>query len=301
MVDYPTCDDVNNEPGALIGRSRDLGHLSGFQSKQNGDSALGEHRHGFNVCCCGTKDTPSNRIRRFRSIPYGNVVLSGPCAVSNLDDPTESLVAHARLTSPTDKGIEASSAADRARTTPMVTPLSEPKCSRVAITAISASGMATLKYCRDGAPKMAGPTHGVPSALLGVMGAGRVSWTTQPAGVALSLMHRRVTLFADGVYAADSATARRLYCRTGKRWVDGDRQAACGERRKARRFPLALNVSQRLANCCAVSFASNTSRAKCSSRWEPVWRRIRQLGSCRGVSSLVRMRLLGGLRPSCRR
>jgi len=137
----------------------------------------------------GTNDAPSNCIRRFHSIPYGNVVLSGPCAVSDLDDPTESLVAHARLTSPTDRGIEATSAADRARTTPMITPLSEPECFRVAITAISASAMATLKYCKDGAPKMAGPIHGVPSALVGVMGAGRVSWTTQPAGVVLSLMH----------------------------------------------------------------------------------------------------------------
>jgi len=189
IVDYLTCDDINNEPGALIQKSRDLSHLSGFQPKQNGDSALGEHRHGLNVCCCGTNDAPSNRIRRFHPIPYGNVVLSGPCAVSDLDDPTESLVAHARLTSPTDRGIEATSAADRARTTPMITPLSEPECFRVAITAISASAMATLKYCKDGAPKMAGPIHGVPSALVGVMGAGRVSWTTQPAGVVLSLMH----------------------------------------------------------------------------------------------------------------
>jgi len=37
-----------------------------------------------------TKDTPSNRIRHFYSIPYGNVVLPGTCAVSDLDDPTES-------------------------------------------------------------------------------------------------------------------------------------------------------------------------------------------------------------------
>ena len=130
----------------LVWKSRDLGQLSGFQSKQNGDSPLGEHRHGFNVCRCGTKDAPSNRIRRFHSIPYGNVVLPGPCAVSYLDDPTESLVAHARLTSPNDRGIDATSAADRARTTPTMTPLSEPKCFRVASTAFSASAMATLKY-----------------------------------------------------------------------------------------------------------------------------------------------------------
>ena len=134
-------------------------------------------------------DAPSDRIRRFHSIPYGNVVLSGPCAVSDLDDPTESLVAHARLTSPTDRGIEATSAADRARTTPMVTSLLEPECFRVASIAISASAMATLKYWKDGAPKMAGPIHGVPSALVGLVCAGIVSWTTQPAGVVLSLMH----------------------------------------------------------------------------------------------------------------
>ena len=137
----------------------------------------------------GTNDAPSNCIRRFHSIPYGNVVLSGPCAVSDLDDPTESLVAHARLTSPTDRAIEATSAADRARTTPMITSPLEPECFRVAVTAISASAIATLKYCKDGAPKMAGPIHGVPFALVGVMGAGRVSWTTQPAGAVLSLMH----------------------------------------------------------------------------------------------------------------
>jgi hypothetical protein len=119
------------------------------------------------------------------------VVLPGPCAVSDLDDPTEGLVAHARLTSPNDRGIDATSAADRARTTPRITPLSQPKCFRVASTAVSTSAMATLKYCKDGAPKMAGPIHGVPSALVGVMCTGMVSWTTQPAGVVLPLMHGR--------------------------------------------------------------------------------------------------------------
>src|SRR5262249_9515438 len=101
----------------------------------------------------------------------------------------ESWVAHARLTSPTDRGIEATSAADRARTTPTVNSLLEPECFRVASIAISASAMATLKYWKDGAPKMAGPIHGVPSALVGVLCAGIVSWTTQPVGVVLSLMH----------------------------------------------------------------------------------------------------------------
>src|SRR5262249_9369431 len=178
----------------LACKSRDLGQLSGFQSKQNGDSVLGEHRHGFNVCCCGTKNAPSNCIRRFHPIPYGNVVLPGPCAVSDLDDPTESLVAHARLTSPTDRGIEATSAADRARTTPPITPLSDPDCFRVASIAISASAMATLKYWKDGAPKMAGPIHGVPSGLVGVVCAGIVSWTTQPAGVVSPLSMERDTV-----------------------------------------------------------------------------------------------------------
>jgi hypothetical protein len=175
----------------LVWKSRDLGQLSGFQSKQDSDSPLGEHRHGFNVCCCGTKDAPSNRIRRFHSIPDGNVVPPGPCAVSDLDDPTESLVAQARLTSPNDRGIDATSTADRARTTPTITSPSQPKCFRVASTAISTSAMATLKYCKDGAPKMAGPIHGVPSALVGVMCTGIVSWTTQPAGDVLPLMHGR--------------------------------------------------------------------------------------------------------------
>jgi hypothetical protein len=178
----------NNEPGALFRKSRDLSNLSGFQSMLHGDSALGEHRLGFNVCCCGTKDAPSNRVHRFHSIPYGNVVLPGPCAVSYLDDPTESLVAYARLTSPADRGIEATSAADRARTTPTIAPLSEPECFLAVSIAISASAMATLKYCRHGAPEMAGPIHGA-STLVGSMGAGRVSWTTQPAGVVLSRMH----------------------------------------------------------------------------------------------------------------
>src|SRR5262252_4679802 len=105
------------------------------------------------------------------------------------DDPTERLVPHARLTSPNDRGIDATSAADSARTTPTITPLSEPKCFRVASTAISASAMATLKYCKDGAPQMAGPIHGVPSAVVGVMRAGIVSRKTQPAGVVLPIMH----------------------------------------------------------------------------------------------------------------
>src|SRR6516162_1678527 len=101
-----------------------------------------------------------------REVAIDERVLPGPCAVSDLYDPTESLVAHARLTSPNDRGIDATSAADRARTTPTITPLSEPKCFRAASTAISASAMATLKYCKDGAPKMAGPIHGVPSAVV---------------------------------------------------------------------------------------------------------------------------------------
>ena len=174
----------SREPG-----SRDLGRLSGLQSKHNGNGPLGEHRHGYNVCCRGTKDTPSNRIRRFCSISHGNVVSPGSCAVSDLYDPTESLAAHARLTSPNDRGIDATSAADRARTAAMLTSLLEAECFRVASTAISASAIATLKYSKDGAPEMAGPIHGVPSALVVVMGAGTVSWTTQPAGVVLSLMH----------------------------------------------------------------------------------------------------------------
>jgi hypothetical protein len=51
--------------------------------------------------------------------------------------------------------------------------------------------MATLKYWKDGAPKMTGPIHGVPSARVGTAVAGTVSWTTQPAGVVLSLIHAR--------------------------------------------------------------------------------------------------------------
>jgi len=157
------------------------------------------------MSCCGTKDTPSNRIRRFHSIPYGNVVLPGPCAVSDLDDPTESLVAHARLTSPNDRGIDATSADDRARTTPTITPLSEPECFRVASTAISASAMATLKYCKDGAPKMVGPIHEVPSAVVGVTCAGIVSWTTPTGRCCLACHTWKVTLFADAVYPTNSA------------------------------------------------------------------------------------------------
>jgi hypothetical protein len=175
------------------------------------------------MCCCGTKDAPSNRICRFNSVPYGNVVLPGPCAVSDLDDPTESLVAHARLTSPDDRGIDATSAADRARTTPTITSLLEPECFRVASTAISASAMATLKYCKNGAPKMAGPIHGLPSALVGVRGAGMVSWTTQPAGVVLPLMHRKVTLFAVAVYAVNSRrTGFCVEAPDGEQGVVGD-------------------------------------------------------------------------------
>ena len=156
------------------------------------------------MSCCRTKDAPSNGIRRFHSVPYGNVVLPGPCAVSDLDDPTESLVAHARLTSPTDRGIEATSAADGAHTIPTITPLSEPECFRVASTAISASAMATLKYCKDGAPKMAGPIHGVPSAVAGVMCAGIAGQSNRP----LFASHAwKVALFADAVYAANTVAA----------------------------------------------------------------------------------------------
>ena len=127
--------------------------------------------------------------RPFRARKLQN--LDGRCAVSDLDDPTEILVAHARLTSPADRGIEATSAADRARTTATITRLSDPECFRVASIAISASAMATVKYWKDGAPKMAGPIHGAPSALVGVTYTGIVSWTTQPAGVVLPLMHGR--------------------------------------------------------------------------------------------------------------
>lgn len=43
----------------------------------------------------GANDTPPNRIYGFHSVAYRNVVSLSSGVVANLDDPTESLSAHA--------------------------------------------------------------------------------------------------------------------------------------------------------------------------------------------------------------
>ena len=65
------------------------------------------------------------------------------------------------------------------------------KCSLVASMALNGTAMATLKYRNAGGPKPGRPTHRASSEA----GTGIVSCTTQPAGDALSVMHRHLRYF----------------------------------------------------------------------------------------------------------
>src|SRR5262245_17182719 len=63
--------------------------------------------------------------------------------------------------------------------------------------ALSGAAIATLKYWNDGASNPARPSHLPPFVIGGASGAGIVTWITQPAGDALSVMHPKVARETD--------------------------------------------------------------------------------------------------------
>ena len=94
--------------------------------------------------------------------------------------------AHAGLTSPARKAIEAISDDDNARTVRMGASSEAPAFFLAASTALSAVPIATLKNWKVGALFVAG-RQGVPSA--GIIGfPGMVIWTTHPAADSVSIM-----------------------------------------------------------------------------------------------------------------
>ena len=102
----------------------------------------------------------------------------------------------AGFTSPTLRLSAAISGSERPLTTDISRSLSSDpaKCSLVASMALNGAAMATLKYRNDGGPKPRRPTHRDRASSEGR--AGIVSCTTQPAGDALSVMHRDLGYFA---------------------------------------------------------------------------------------------------------
>jgi hypothetical protein len=106
-------------------------------------------------------------------------------------DPARALrtCAYAGLISPGLRPSAAISAKDRRLTACILRSSSSgmAKCFPVASVALWASAIATLKYWKDGAPNLTGPIHR-PVGADGAGSAGTVTWITQPAGGALSVM-----------------------------------------------------------------------------------------------------------------
>ena len=97
----------------------------------------------------------------------------------------------AGLTDPVLRVSEASSSED----SPLTTDISESlasdlaRCFAVAAMASLAEASATLKYWNEGAPGTGEPIHLAPTIVGASSGEATVTWTTQPAGDALSIMH----------------------------------------------------------------------------------------------------------------
>src|SRR5689334_5145858 len=95
---------------------------------------------------------------------------------------------HAGLTSPARRLSASISLEDSSLTTPIfispATTLASAECFDVASIALLGSAIATLKYLNDGADSAATPIHRAPAE---ASGAGMVTWTTHPAGDALSV------------------------------------------------------------------------------------------------------------------
>ena len=119
-----------------------------------------------------------------------------PVAMSTMDglfDVVGALLAghHAGTTSPGLRPSAAISANDSGLTTLVSLSSASAKCFEVASIALPAAAIATLKYLNDGAPSKPGPYRRAEGDTGRVGSAGMVTWTTKPAGCALSVMDGR--------------------------------------------------------------------------------------------------------------
>src|SRR6185295_7070843 len=112
--------------------------------------------------------------------------------LSNVERPSHS---QAGFTSPTLRLSATISGSESPLTTDISRSLSSvpAKCSLVASMALNGAAMATLKYRNIGGPRLGRPTHR--DWAFSETGTGIVSCTTQPAGVALSVMQRHLRYF----------------------------------------------------------------------------------------------------------
>ena len=124
--------------------------------------------------------------------------------------PVKRSPAQAGFTSPAARLSAAISRSESPLTTAISRSLSSvsPKCCLVASMALNGAAMATLKYRNDGGPKPRRPTQRDRASSDG--SAGIVSCTTQPAGDALSVMHRDLGYIAP----PSQATSRSKRART---------------------------------------------------------------------------------------
>jgi hypothetical protein len=100
---------------------------------------------------------------------------------------------HAGLTSPALRRSTAISSDESALTALVSRSGSSAKCFLVASTAFSEAAIATLKYLKDGASGKV-PARGLPVVDC-VDCAGIVTWTTQPVGATLPVMHGNLVRF----------------------------------------------------------------------------------------------------------
>ena len=125
-----------------------------------------------------------------RGVPACNAKHRGWSCTFPVRKPVKRSPAQAGFTSPAARLSAAISRSESPLTTAISRSLSSvsPKCCLVASMALNGTAMATLKYRNDGGPKPRRPTQRDRASSDGW--AGIVSCTTQPAGDALSVMHR---------------------------------------------------------------------------------------------------------------
>jgi hypothetical protein len=127
---------------------------------------------------------------RFGGAPACNAKHRGWSCTFPVRKPVRRSPAQAGFTSPAARLSAAISRSESPLTTAISRSLSSvsPKCCLVASMALNGTAMATLKYRNDGGPKPRRPTQRDRASSDGW--AGIVSCTTQPAGDALSVIHR---------------------------------------------------------------------------------------------------------------
>jgi hypothetical protein len=115
------------------------------------------------------------------------------------------------------------------------------KCFPVASAALWASAIATLKYRKDGAPNLSGPVHR-PVGTDGVGSAGTVTWTTQPAGGALSVIH--VELQCGAVPCQEHGNSNGPLCPPDGETAEGPFPGQCA--RPLQQSPFLIELQPRL-------------------------------------------------------